>query len=117
MPDAELPPIDLRERAKVFIEALGLKATGARFDRDHTDDVPQVIVDLSTKFLEGYALLEAYTTEMGGIVSQYDWEDAPYNLGHARFSFEGNRSLLLASGAGQCACIVRNNDTPFPFGA
>ena len=113
MLDAELPPVDLRERAQAFIEALGLKTTGARFHPDHTDDVPQVIVDLSTKFLEGYALLEAYSKEMGGIVSQYDWIGAPYNVGEARFSFEGNRSLLLVSAARQCVCAVRNNDKPF----
>jgi hypothetical protein len=103
----------LTEKAQAFIRELGLITKGARFHPDSTADVPQVIVDLNMEFLDSFALLDAYSKGAGGKVSQYDWIDAPYNLGEARFSFSGNRSLLLVSAAGMCICAVRNNDNPF----
>jgi hypothetical protein len=111
--DGPPPVMALTEKAQTFIEGLGLVTKEARLHPKSTPEVPQVIVELCMPFLESFTLLEAYSESVGGKVSQYDWIGTPYNLGEARFSFRENRSLLLVSAAGKCACVVRNNDDPF----
>jgi len=107
------PATDLAEKAQTFVRELGLATKGALPHPKSTSEAPQVIVELEMDFPKSFAILEAYTRGAGGAVSQHFWVGAPYNHGEARFSFSGQRSIVLVSAVGRCVCVVRNNDEPF----
>jgi hypothetical protein len=109
----ELSNSVIGEKAQELLESIGLKTLGVRPGPDHTAEVPQINVDLSTEFPKSYALLEAYTKAVGGEVTQYSWVGGAYRSGFARFSFKENRSLLLIRVADRDVCSVRGYDKPF----